>query len=45
LKYEALGVPVKVKIGRNAGVGQIDDKIHMMTGKGASCSSYSKTQT
>jgi hypothetical protein len=32
LKYEALGVPVKVKIGRNAGVGRIDEKIHMMTG-------------
>jgi hypothetical protein len=32
LKYEALGVPVNVKMGRNAGVGRIDETIHMMTG-------------
>jgi hypothetical protein len=32
LKYEALGVPVNVKMGRNAGVGRIDEKIHMMAG-------------
>ena len=33
LKYEALGVEVKLKKGNSSGVGRINEKVHIVTSK------------
>ena len=33
MKYEALGVQVKLKKGNSSGVGRIDEKVHIVTSK------------
>jgi hypothetical protein len=33
LKYEALGVQLKLKKGNSSGVGRIDEKVHIVTSK------------